>query len=85
MEPRPGGWLALAAHRLIEVGDDVLAILEPDRQAHHIRPGAGLTSWSGDSWLWVVDAGWMISERVSPTLARCEMSFTDDTVLTPAS
>ncbi len=26
------------------------------------------------SWRWVVEAGWMISERVSPILARCENS-----------
>jgi len=34
--------------------------------------------------LCVVDAGWITSERVSPTLARCENSFRFDTRLTPA-
>ena len=36
-----------------------------------------------ESWRWVVEAGWMISERVSPMLARCENSFTFDTSFTP--
>ena len=34
--------LLSAAHRLIEIGDDVLDILEADRQAHDVRPGACL-------------------------------------------
>jgi enoyl-CoA hydratase len=28
--------------RLLEVGDDVVLVLEPDRQPHHVRAGAGL-------------------------------------------
>ena len=40
---------------------------------------------ASSSWLWVVEAGWITSERVSPTLARCENSFRFDTRLTPAS
>src|SRR3954453_1341942 len=27
---------------LLEIGDDVLLVLEPDRKAHHVGPGAGL-------------------------------------------
>src|ERR1700682_4075039 len=43
-------------------------------------------TWAAaSSWLWVVEAGWITSERVSPTLARCENSFRFDTRLTPAS
>src|SRR5712672_1984592 len=48
-------------------------------------PAPACTFWASDSWRWVVEAGWMISERVSPILARCENSFTFDTSLTPAS
>src|SRR3954469_10073847 len=27
---------------LLEIGDDVILVLEPDRKAHHVGPGAGL-------------------------------------------
>ena len=37
------------------------------------------------SWLWVVEAGWMIRLLASPILARCEKSCTDSTILMPAS
>src|SRR6059058_1253473 len=30
-----------SAQRLIEIGDQVLDVFEPDRQPHHVRPGAG--------------------------------------------
>ena len=33
-------------------------------------PAPEATCCSSVSWRWVVEAGWMISERVSPTLAR---------------
>ena len=44
-----------------------------------------LTFAASSSWLWVVEAGWITSERVSPTFARCENSYRFDTRLTPAS
>src|SRR6516164_10164982 len=37
------------------------------------------------NWRCVVEAGWIISERVSPILARCENNFTLVTRFTPAS
>ena len=44
-------------------------------------PAPAWTFCASLSWRWVVEAGWMISERVSPILARCENSFTLDTQL----
>jgi hypothetical protein len=34
---------------------------------------------------WVVEAGWMTSERQSPTLARCENSFSASMKARPCS
>ena len=48
-------------------------------------PAPAWTFCASESCLCVVEAGWMISELVSPILARCENSFTLDTSLTPAS
>jgi hypothetical protein len=48
-------------------------------------PAPAATFCASDSWRCVVEAGWMISERVSPMLARCENSLTFETSLTPAS
>ena len=42
-------------------------------------------SASSDSCWWVVEAGWMTSVRVSPTLARWLQSSTDSTNARPAS
>src|SRR5581483_2359519 len=36
------GESALSRQRLLEIGDDVVGLLEPDREPHHVRPGAGL-------------------------------------------
>ena len=40
---------------------------------------------SSVSWLWVVDAGWMTSERTSPMLARWLCSSSASTKRLPAS
>ncbi len=48
-------------------------------------PAPACTFCASDSCRCVVEAGWMISERVSPMLARCENSFTLATSLAPAS
>ena len=48
-------------------------------------PAPACTFCASDNCLCVVEAGWMISERVSPILARCENSLTFDTSFTPAS
>jgi enoyl-CoA hydratase len=48
-------------------------------------PAPACTFCASVSWRWVVEAGWMMSERVSPILARCENSFTFETSFTPAS
>ena len=39
-----GARTALSLQRLVEVGDDVLDVLQADREAHHVRAGAGLRS-----------------------------------------
>ena len=43
-----------AASRLLEIGDDVVLVLEADRQPHHVRAGAGLhllrVGQSGGAW-----------------------------------
>jgi hypothetical protein len=44
-----------------------------------------ITFCSSVSWRWVVEAGWITSERVSPTLARWEKSCRFDTSASPAS
>ncbi len=72
--------------RLVEIGDQVVGILDPDRQAHHVRgrrrrpPAARRVSWR-----WVVEAEWMISERVSPRFATWLKSSSASTSLTQAS
>src|SRR5690606_22507773 len=48
-------------------------------------PAPVASSASPSSWLCVVEAGWMISERVSPRLARWLNIFTEETSFTPAS
>ena len=40
---------------------------------------------SAESWLCVVDAGWITSERTSPMLATCEWSSRASTKRLPAS
>ena len=59
--------------------------LDADGQAHHVVAGAGLCAVLVVDWRWVVEAGWMIRLRVSPTLARWVNSFTLLTSLMPAS
>ncbi len=48
-------------------------------------PAPAAASSASESWLCVVEAGWMISERVSPRFARWLNSLTEDTSFTPAS
>ena len=48
-------------------------------------PIPAFTSSSSESCEWVVDAGWMISDFASPTLARCENSSTPSMSVLPAS
>jgi formate/nitrite transporter FocA (FNT family) len=48
-------------------------------------PAPAATCCSSVSWRWVVEAGWMTSERVSPILARCENISRPSTNLTPES
>src|SRR5262249_42591638 len=47
-------------------------------------PAPAATFCASESWRCVVEAGWMISERVSPMLARWENNFTLETSFTPA-
>ena len=42
-------------------------------------------SAAASSWAWVVEAGWMTSDLASPTLARCEKSFSRSMKRRPAS
>ena len=61
---------------LFQIANQIGRILQPDRQPHHVGAGAcgdllaGPTTAGASS-----EAGWMTSERTSPTLARCEKSF----------
>ena len=48
-------------------------------------PTPAARSSSSVSCWWVVEAGWMISDFASPTLARCENSSTDSMSRRPAS
>ena len=58
--------------------------LDADRQPDDVGAGARRRSArSSVSWRCVVDAGWRIRLRVSPTLARCDHSSTPSTSRTP--
>ena len=56
--------------RLVEVGDEVVDVLEADRQPDEVRRRRrSRPAPSGSSCECVVEAGWMISDLASPTLA----------------
>ena len=55
--------------RLRKIGDDVVGMLDADRQPHIARRDAGRELSSGENCECVVEAGWMASERASPILA----------------
>ena len=72
--------------RLVDVVDEIVHVLEPDRQADGLGPDAG-----GDaarrraSWRWVVDAGWMASDLASPRLRSRLNSCSESKKASPAS
>ncbi len=55
--------------RLVEIGDDVIDMLDADREPHIAGRDAGPRCSSSVSCECVVEAGWMASERTSPILA----------------
>ena len=71
--------------RLLEVGDEVVDVLETDRQPDEVlgRPGRDLLLRV--SCECVVDAGWMISDLASPTFASSEKIWTLSMSRRPAS
>ena len=74
-----------AGKSLVEVGDDIVDILDADREADEVLGEVCCLELLRLSWEWVVEAGWMISDFASPTLARCVKSFTLFTTESPAS
>ena len=64
-----GGVGGRGLERLVEVGDEVVDVLQPDRQPDEVRRDAGRDLLLRLSCECVVEAGWMISDLASPTLA----------------
>jgi hypothetical protein len=56
--------------RLLEIGDDVVDVLDADGQPHHVLADPAEASSSGPSWRWVVVAGWQARVLASPMLTR---------------
>src|SRR3954470_15589192 len=71
--------------RLVDVPQDVVDVLEPDRDAHHVGQHAGRALLVLVELAVVVDAGWMTSVRVSPMFARWLMKRAASMKRTPAS
>ena len=65
---------SLRLQRLIEIGDNVVDVFDPDREAHDIGAAPAAMRCSSESWRCVVEAGCRMRLRVSPILARCENS-----------
>ena len=59
--------------RAAEILDEVVGVLQPDRQPDRALADAGVRAGRrpscGSAWCW---PGWMTSDLASPTLARCE-------------
>ena len=71
---------------LVDVGQDVVDVLDADRQPDHVVGDAGARpAHSSSSCEWVVVAGWIASDLASPMLARCENSSSESMNLRPAS
>ena len=71
---------------LLEIGDEVVDVLEPDRQPDQVvGRRRSRSAPRASSCEWVVEAGWMISDLASPTLARSEKIWTLSMSRRPAS
>jgi hypothetical protein len=64
-----------AVKGLVDVPEDVVDVLQPHRHAHHVGWHAGgQLLFVAELAVRGADAGWMISVRVSPMLARWLMN-----------
>ena len=83
-QQKRSGWSALRAQCLLQVRDQVLLVLDADREPHHVGAGARL-DLGGVVELAVGGRGRMDDERAGVAdIGRCENSCSFDTRFTPA-